>query len=101
MPKIDANTTTSPPVRRRTMEQSIEYGGLAAPRPRRWVRETPAGAETDGPKMAFKLLLLFLIVLYSNVALIYKLDAYRPALLIAIAAIVMMIVELAQLRQSF
>src|SRR6476469_3493840 len=85
------------------MERSIEYPFNGA-QPRRWRREAPATAstvETDGPKIAFKLLIAFLLVLYSNVSVIYKLDAYRPAMVIAIAALAMMVIELGQLRQSF
>jgi O-antigen ligase len=85
------------------MERSIEYPFNGA-QPRRWRREAPATAstvETDGPKVAFKLLIAFLLVLYSNVSVIYKLDAYRPAMVIAIAALAMMVIELGQLRQSF
>jgi O-antigen ligase len=83
------------------MDRSIEYP-RAASRPNHWVRERPAAAVAEGPKIAFKLLILFLLVLYSNVAVIYKqFDAYRPALLIAVAALTMMVIELGQLRQSF
>ena len=82
------------------MEQSIEYP-LEGVRPNRWIRETTQSVETDGPKFAFKLLIVFLLVLYSNVSVIYKLDAFRPALVIAVAALAMMVIELAQLRQSF
>src|SRR5215470_19163816 len=82
------------------MERSIEFPMTGAA-PRRWRREAPAIVATEGPKIAFKLLLLFLLVLYSNVSVIYKLDAYRPAMLIAVAALAMMVIELGQLRQSF
>jgi O-antigen ligase len=85
------------------MERSIEYPFNGA-HPHRWRREAPATAntvETDGPKIAFALLIAFLLVLYSNVSVIYKLDAYRPAMVIAIAALAMMVIELGQLRQSF
>jgi O-antigen ligase len=81
------------------MERSIEYP-LAAQR-RRWVPEAPVATETEGPKFSFVLLIVFLFVLYSNVSVIYKLDAYRPAMVIAMAALGMMVVELGQLRQSF
>lgn len=85
----------------RRMERSIDYP-LAGSRPRQWIRQpAPAAAETDGPKIAFKLLILFLLVLYSNVSVIFQLDAFRPALLIAVAALGMMVIELGQLRQSF
>jgi O-antigen ligase len=84
-----------------SMEQSLEYR-LPLKRPRTWVREVPVVA-TEGPKIAFKLLLLFLLTLYSNIAIIYKdqLDAYRPALVIAVAALFLMVVELCQKRQGF
>jgi len=83
------------------MEHSLEYR-LPLKRPHAWVREVPI-VSTDGPKIAFKLLLLFLLTLYSNVPLIYKdqLDKYRPALVIAVAALFMMVIELGQKRQSF
>src|SRR6516225_8837309 len=98
---IDVNTTTHQSLWVRKMERSIEYP-LAGSRPRQWVRQAPlVAAETDGPRIAFKLLILFLLVLYSNVSVIFKLDAFRPALLIAVAALGMMVIELGQLRQSF
>src|SRR5215831_11911078 len=83
------------------MERSLEYQ-LLLKRPHTLVREYPLAA-TDGPKISFKLLLLFLLTLYSNIAVIYKdqLDAYRPALVIAVAALFMMVVELCQKRQGF
>jgi O-antigen ligase len=83
------------------MEQSLDYQ-LPLKRRRTWVREVPA-VGTDGPKIAFKLLLLFLLTLYSNVALIYKeqLDVFRPALVIAVAALLMMVIELCKNRQGF
>src|SRR6266566_1228809 len=79
------------------MERSIDYPIIGAA-PRRWRREAPAVVVTEGPKIAFKLLILFLLVLYSNVSVIYQLDAYRPALVIAMAALGMMVLELVQLR---
>lgn len=83
------------------MERSIEYP-LSGPRPRRWTRvAAPAADSGDGPKIAFKLLIVFLLVLYSNVSVIFSLDAFRPALVIAVSALVMMVIELGQLRQSF
>jgi len=83
------------------MERSLEYQ-LLLKRPRALVRESPVAA-TDGPKISFKLLLLFLLTLYSNIAVVYKdqLDAYRPALVIAVTALFMMVVELCQHRQGF
>ena len=72
---------------------------MATPGARR--AAAPVEIEGDGPRISYKLLLLFLLVLYSNVALIYQqLDPYRPALVIALAALCMMVIELGQLRQS-
>ena len=74
------------------MERSIEYP-LSGPRRRRWIREAaPVADSGDGPKIAFKLLIVFLLVLYSNVSVIFSLDAYRPALVIAVAALGMMVI---------
>src|SRR5215472_13037420 len=83
------------------MERSIEYP-LSGPRRRRWTRDAaPVADSGEGPKIAFMLLIVFLLVLYSNVSVIFSLDAYRPALVIAVAALGMMVIELGQLRQSF
>ena len=82
------------------MLRSIEYP-LSVLRRSRVIGETSPVTQVDGPKIAFKLLIVFLLVLYSSIPAIYKLDALRPALLIAVSALVMMIIELAQLRQSF
>jgi O-antigen ligase len=82
------------------MDRSMNFP-MAGVQHRRWVREAPVVSESDGPKIAFKLLIVFLLVLYSNVSVIFKLDAYRPALVIAVAALGMMVIELGQLRQSF
>src|SRR5215471_8530037 len=83
------------------MSESIEYQ-LPLKRSRRWTREMPATAN-DGPKLAYALFIAFLIMLYSNVAVIYheQLDSYRPTLVIALAALLMMVVELGHARQSF
>jgi hypothetical protein len=93
------------------MSQSADYqltvGGHRPPlqswkRPYSWAREVPV-TESEGPKVAFRLLLVFILTLYSTVAVIYKsqLDSVRPALLIAVAALFMMVVELGKNRQSF
>src|SRR5947208_1352431 len=83
------------------MERSIEYPLVHSKR-RSWVREAPVvAAEAAGPKISFVFLIVFLLVLYSNVSVIFKLDAYRPAMVIAMAALGMMVIELGQLRQSF
>jgi O-antigen ligase len=83
------------------MQPSIEFPGWTA-HPRRWAREAPVAAERDGPKIAFNLLLLFLLLLYSNIAVIFEsMEAYRPAQVIAVAGLLMMVIELGQLRRSF
>ncbi len=78
------------------MEQTITY------RPNTWIREAPA-ITTEGPRVAFALFVLFLMMIYSCIAVVYKaqLDAYRPTLLIALAALFMMVVELGSARRSF
>lgn len=82
------------------MERSIEYP-LTASR-RQWVRPAvSATVQAEGPRIAFKLLILFLFVLYSEMSLVLKLDSLRPALVIAVAALTMMVIEMGQLRQSF
>lgn len=66
-----------------------------------WVRESPIVAN-EGPKIAFALFIVFLVMLYSNVTVIFKqLDAFRPTLLVALGALSMMVIELGQTRQSF
>jgi O-antigen ligase len=83
------------------MERSFQHE-LTFPSTRRWIRETAAVVECDGPKIAFKLLILFLLILYSNIAIAYKeLDVFRPALVVALAALLMLVIELAQARQTF
>lgn len=83
------------------MEQSLEYQ-LPLRRPRAWTRVAPALTTGEGPKWAFRLLLFFLIVLYSNITVIYKsLEAFRPAALMGFAAIVMMAVEIGQSGRRF
>jgi O-antigen ligase len=80
------------------MQRSIDCAD-ALPQPRRWVRQTPATA-TGGdaaPKNAFRLAILFLIILYSNVAVIYpQLNALRPALVVALLGLGLMVIETAQ-----
>jgi O-antigen ligase len=90
------------------MDQSIQLPRqIGGPRPplqaqRAWIRETPVVTFGEGPKVAFKLLLFFLLFLYSNIAVIYKgLESYRPAAAIAVAAIFMMVVEIGQSRRRF
>jgi hypothetical protein len=63
------------------MDRSIEYPAwgdgpdankTSLTRRRRWMRETPVVTDTEGPKIAFRLLLCSSVVLYSNVADIHK-----------------------------
>jgi O-antigen ligase len=83
------------------MEQSAEYQ-LPFRRHRGWTREIPVLTAGEGPSIAFKLLLFFLLFLYSSIAVVYKsLEAYRPAAVIASLAIFMMLVEIAQSRRKF
>jgi O-antigen ligase len=82
------------------MQSSLECR-LPAVSTRRWIREAPVTV-SDGPKISFKLLILFLLLLYSNVAVIFpQLNTFRPVLLVAVAAIIMMVIELGMARQSF
>jgi len=83
------------------MEHSFEYQ-LPLKRRQSWLREVPARTSA-GPKVAFILFVAFLIMLYSNVGVIYKqyLEAFRPTFVIAIAALFMMVVENGQARQAF
>src|SRR6476620_1194571 len=69
---------------------------------RNFIRETSSVAG-DGPKIAFALFIAFLMMLSSNVAVIYKaqLDAVRVTLVVALCALCILVVELGQARQSF
>jgi O-antigen ligase len=81
------------------MQQSVEFGAL--PRARQWLRPIAVPVVSEGPRTAFRLVILFLLILYSNVTVIYKeLDAYRPVMVIAVAALIMMVVEISQSRQG-
>lgn len=90
------------------MAGSIDFpGGLkpapagAAQRPGLFrIREA---AQTDaGPNISFKLLLLFLVMLYSQFPKMYpQVEIFRPTLTIAAGAIFMMILELGMNRQPF
>ncbi|MBI4474028.1 MAG: O-antigen ligase family protein [Acidobacteria bacterium] len=81
------------------MSRSIDYFSAAS----RFRCGTPAAALAwAGPSVSFKLLILFLLLLYSNAAQVYPaLEAFRPALAVALGAILMMILELAMARQAF
>src|SRR2546422_2355425 len=81
------------------MQRSVEFGAL--PGARQWTRPVSIPTISDGPKYAFKLVILFLLILYSNITVIYKeLDVYRPVMIIAVAALIMMAVEISQSGQG-
>jgi O-antigen ligase len=82
------------------MEQSFEFGSIA--QPRRWMRSIPAAGIEEQPKTSFTLLVVFLLILYSSIAVWYKpLEVLRPALVVALAALVMLVIELGQTGQRF
>ena len=55
-----------------------------------------------GPGISFGLLILFLIVLYSNISKMYpQLETVRPALIVAAGAVLAMFVELGAARRGF
>jgi putative inorganic carbon (HCO3(-)) transporter len=83
------------------VNQSIEYP-LPVPAAQRWVRQVSTAAQSEGPKIGFALLLCFVVLLYSQITVVYKqLDVLRPVLVVAGAAIFMTIVEVAQSRRSY
>src|SRR5205809_7118958 len=82
------------------MTHSIDCG--LVPQARRWAGPVARAAASVSPKIAFAILILFLLVLYSNVAIAYPhLAELRPALVVGMARLFMLIVELAKTRQSF
>jgi putative inorganic carbon (hco3(-)) transporter len=88
----------------RSIDYSVAAGQAVAPRFRfgqvRAVISAEAGS--SGMAISFKLLLVFLLVLYSNIAQLYPpLNVFRPALLAAVAATAMMFIEVAKDRQGF
>jgi putative inorganic carbon (hco3(-)) transporter len=87
------------------MSSSADYSLTtfqAAPERFRFGPAPSAITADSGLRLSFKLLILFLLVLYSNLAQLYApLNAARPALLVAAAATAMMVIEIARDRQSF
>src|SRR5262245_60371238 len=82
------------------MDHTLDYRVTAMPL--RFARAAAVRTAGEGPKISFKLLILFLLTLYSNVAVLYpRLNAFRPVLIVAVGAIFMMVIELAHARQSF
>jgi len=68
----------------------------------RWFARETTAAETSGPKIAFGLLIVFLLMLYSSIAIVLpQLNSLRPVLLVAAGALVMLAVELIQSGRSF
>src|SRR5690348_10372808 len=68
----------------------------------RWfIREVPA-VSTNGPKISFALLIVFLLMLYSSIAIVLpQLNSLRPVLLVAAATLAMLVIELPQTAQGF
>lgn len=84
------------------MEGSANYE-LTVPGPKiHFARPRAASRTTGGSSIAFKILVLFLLILYSNIAVIFPaLDSFRPAMVLGIAALLMMIVEVARSGEGF
>jgi O-Antigen ligase len=82
------------------MQTPLEARFPAASSP--WfIREVPV-VSTDGPKIAFALLIVFVLMLYSSIAIVLpQLNPLRPVLLVAAAALVMLAIELPQTAQGF
>lgn len=80
------------------MQTSLE---LRLPSARsRFIREVPVVA-TAGPKVAFMLLVVFLLMLYSSIAIMLpQLNPLRPVLVVAVGALGMLVFELGRSRQS-
>src|SRR5688572_23035601 len=80
------------------MQTSLELRLPAARN--RFIRERPL-AVTAGPRIAFALLIVFLLMLYSSIAILLpQLNTFRPVLLVAVGALGMLVVELSQARQG-
>src|SRR5690242_11347626 len=52
-----------------TVQRSVEFG--ATP-PSPWIRVVPAAKVDEGPKASFRLVVVFLLILYSSIAVWYK-----------------------------
>jgi O-antigen ligase len=87
------------------------FGGLSAaapgalvgrPRERRAAAEFPAAAERPETPWSFKLLLVFLLLLFANLPLLVpKLAALAPAQVVALAALALLVVERSVTRERF
>ncbi len=84
------------------MESSLQHE-LMFPARRRWTREAaglPEIATTSNG--AFKLLILFLLLLYSNLAILFQeIEAFRPVLVVAAAALFILFLERGRSRRMF
>src|SRR5690348_15268015 len=82
------------------MQESVEFGTISPVSP--WIRVAAKTNAGNGPKTSFRLMILFLLILYSSIAVWFKsLDALRPALVVAVAALLMLVVELPRSGQGF
>ncbi len=84
------------------MESSLQHE-LTFPARHRWARELQGAAEgATTANAAFKLLILFLLLLYSNFAIAFpQVEAFRPVLAVAAAALFMLFLDLGRTRQMF
>jgi putative inorganic carbon (hco3(-)) transporter len=81
------------------MQRSLE---ISFPSSRPLFRREQSVVSTDGPKFAFGLLIVFLLMMYSSISVLYpQVNVLRPVLVVAMGAIGMLILELAQTRQHF
>ena len=79
------------------MQASIEFGVAAT----RYLRTTQSMAAGAGTNISFKLLILFLLTVYSCIAIVFpQLEVFRPVLLVAGSGLFMLVVELSQSRRS-
>jgi O-antigen ligase len=82
------------------MHASADYP-IATVGPGRYLRARAATVPADGPNISFKLLIVYLLMMYSSISVLYpQLNVLRPVLVIAVGAIGMMVVEIAQARES-
>jgi len=78
--------------------KSLDTGCLGATT-RRWIRERPQSRRRT--EISFKLLILFLLMLYPTSPCFQTVGCFRPVLLVAVAAIAMMVIELARRGSGF
>jgi hypothetical protein len=86
------------------MSRTADYGlnPVARPEPRFRFGKAATSADQTALGISFTLLILFLLVFYSNLAkLVPQLEVLRPALIVSAAAAAALIFELAKDRRSF